>query len=741
MKKIFAFIVKKHLIFLFAWIFVLIGSLIALPHVTINYDATTYLPGDMKTIQALRAMEEEFGLTGQAQLMVQEVSIEEAMLYKERIKNMDGVLDVMWLDTFIEKESIELLLDIARDNDVDIESMDIPGLNQFYKNKTALFMVVFQESDYSLKTGSAIEDIRAYFEIVNKPFAMSGTAVSAYYTRTLTTSEVFKITLYVVPIILLILIIFTTSWLEPLLFLIVVGVSVIINMGTNIIFPSISFITNSTASLLQLAIAMDYSIFLLHKFSRFRKEGYGVRDALLTAMQKSFLSVGASMLTTTAGFVALMFMRYTLGFDMAIVMIKGIILSLVCAFTLLPALILLFSKYIEEFEHRPFFPRLDGFAKKVFQTKFVLVALILLILIPAFNAQSNNHFLYGDSAMSASEGTLPYEETKQIQNTFGKNNPVVILIPKETEYESMLIEELKVELSAAGIGYQIQALSTLSNIETYIDGLPASIQGIVRSMVPEDWIKDQIPQDLADQLVGERYARIVVTLQTETENEEAFRAMEIINYVVPRHFNLNEYYILGSSNSIREIKEVVESDFSIVNFASVALVALILLFTFKSMLLPILLVLVIQISVWINMSIPYITGSSLIFIGYLIVSAVQLGATIDYGILLTNSYMEARVTMPKKDAMKTALLSSGNSILTSALILCSAGYALKFVSSVEGVAALGELIGRGAFLSGFFVLTLLPQSLFLLDRFVMKTTYHASFYPQNKMKAKTSEEI
>lgn len=735
LKKVFHFIVSKYIIFLVFWVLVLSVSIVALPHVRVNYDATTYLPEDMNTVQALDAMKEEFGLTGQASLMIEEVTIQEAMSYKERIKQIDGVLDVMWIDTFIEKDAINTLLDTARENDIHLENMDVPGLNQFYKEKTALFQVIFEESDYSLLTGSAIEEIRNYFEIVNKPFAMSGTAISAYYTRTLTQSEVFKITLYVIPIILFILVLFTTSWMEPLLFLIVVGVSVVVNMGSNYFFTNISFITNSTASLLQLAIAMDYSIFLLHKYSKYKKEGYEVRQALGKAMQESFLSVSASMLTTAAGFVALMFMRYSLGFDMAIVMIKGILLSLICAFTLLPALILMFHKQIESLEHKPYFPKLDGFAKKVFQTKFIIVALVLLILIPTFNAQGNNHFLYGDSAMSASEGTLPYEESKRIETTFGKNNPLVILIPKETPEEATLIEELKVELGAANIGFQIQALSTLSNIETYIEDLPQAIQDAIRPMVPQNWINDQIPENLKNQLVGDTYARIILTMETDTESEEAFRGVEIVNYVVPRHFALNEYYILGSSNSVKEIKEVVESDYQVVNIMTIALVALILLFTFKSIMLPLLLVLVIQISVWINMSIPYFTDNSLIFIGYLIVSAVQLGATIDYGILMTNSYLEYRKTNEKKEAIKEAIKSSGNSILTSAFILCSAGYALKFVSSIEGVASLGELIGRGAFLSGFFVLTLLPQSLYFLDTFIAKTTYKVAFYkPETEAK-------
>jgi len=218
LKKMFHFIVQKYIVFLIFWVLILILSIVALPHVRVNYDATRYLPEDMNTVQALTAMKEEFGLTGQASLMIEEVTIQEAIAYKERIKQIDGVLDVMWIDTFIEQDALQTLLETAEENDIHLEDMDIPGLNQFYKERIALFQVIFEESDYSLLTGSAIEGIRNYLEIVNKPFAMNGSAVSAYYTRTLTQSEVLKITLYVVPIIILILVLFTSSWMEPFLF-------------------------------------------------------------------------------------------------------------------------------------------------------------------------------------------------------------------------------------------------------------------------------------------------------------------------------------------------------------------------------------------------------------------------------------------------------------------------------------------------------------------------------------------
>lgn len=735
MKKVFSFIIKFRLFFLIFWGVLIIASAILIPKVKINYDSTKYLPSDTKIKESLTIMEEEFGLTGQAAILIGDVDIDEAIRYKNHLKKIDGVMEIIWLDSFVEKD---VLVNIEEElNKIDPNKVfdlgSIPGLNQFYKNRNALFQVVFTESEYSIKVGNAVEEIRDFLKLIDKPFAMSGTAVSTYYTRVLTTQEVFKITLYVIPIILIILIIFTSSWVEPFLFILSVGTSVLVNMGTNIIFPSISFLTNSTASLLQLAISMDYSIFLLHQYTKQRESGLSNTDAMKEAMSKSFLSINSSMFTTVAGFVALMFMRYTIGLDLAGVMIKGIFLSIICTFTLMPPLIIYFDSLLEKTKHRPLFPSLSGLTKYIFKVRYILPMLVILVLIPSYNAQNKNKFIYGDSAMSASEGSQPAEEIKQIEQVFGKSNTIVVLVPRDYEdnkYEIKMINDLQKELSKYKVN--IQSLSTLSNIKTYIgnfDSLDPALQRFIEEFFPEDWILEQIPEDFKKQLVSDNFSRIIITINTDSESSEAFQAVQSINSVVARYY-FNDYHVIGLSSSVQEIKEVVESDFKIVNFLSIFLVLLILLISFKSLTLPIILVLCIELSVWINMSIPYVTNNKLIFIGYMIVSAVQLGATIDYGILLTQNYLEARKTMNKHAAFKYCITHSGNSILTSALILSSAGFALKMVSSIEGVASLGELIGRGAFLSGFFVLFLLPQVLFLLDRWIEKTTYKANFYKE-----------
>lgn len=730
MKRVFHFIVNQRIWFVVFWLALVILSLILFPMNTINYDSTAYLPDDMKTKQSLAIMEAEFGLNGQALIMIDEVSdISEALRYKVALKSFDGILEIMWLDTFVQEDQLLALEDAAFDVGIRIGEVDIPGLNQFYTDKKVLFQVVFIEGDASDITMEAITQMRDYLTLIQKPFAMSGTAVSSFYTRTLTEAESIQISFYIVPIILILLIVFTSSWLEPILFLLVVGIAVLVNMGTNAFYPNVSFLTNSTAMLLQLAIAMDYSIFLLHRYSEEKSSFPLVTDAMKSALTKSFIPIASSMLTTAASFIALMFMRYTIGLDMALVMIKGILLSFLCAFTLMPALTIYFSKWIDQTKHRVFFPKMEGLSKQIFKLRYVVLAITLILLIPSYNAQRNNAFIYGDSAISASVGTIPYEERQAIETTFGKRNLIVVLIPADSVYEKQMISDITTGLAQQGITASVQSYATLTDIDSYVGDVPQALQDFVASIVPEEWIATQIPDEFKSQLVSDNYARLIITLDTDTESERAFSAVNIISSTVPRYFsNPNSYHIIGSSSSIKEIKEIVEADFKLVNLISIGLVLLILLITFKSILIPLILVVCIELSVWINMSIPFLTGKPIIFIGYLIVGAVQLGATIDYGILLTQNYLDLRVTNNKKEALRLAINQSLHSILTSVLILCFSGYALFFASSIEGVAVLGELIGRGALLSGFFVVFILPAMLFFLDHFIQKTTFGLHFY-------------
>ena len=740
MKKISAFIVKIRYFLLAFWLVATAVSIFLIPRVKIEYDTTVYLPENTRVKQSLRVMEEEFGLTGQASVMIEDVDPVKVFVYKDKINSMPYIMEVIWIDNFIERDVIQNIQDLFDEYDPNgnFRFGAIPGLNAFYKDRTALLQVVFTENDHSLNVGNSIELIREYLGTINKPFALSGTAINAYQMRETTKSEVFKTALYVAPIILIILIIFTKSWLEPLVFLASVLVSVIVNMGTNIMFPSVSFLTNATASLLQLAISMDYSIFLLHAYQKEKEAGLEQKEAMATAMKKSFSSINSSMITTVAGFAAIMFMRYTIGMDLSRVMIKGILLSLIVTFTFMPSLIIATDNLLKKTQHKPFFPKIGKLTKFITKTRYVIPALLLMTVVPSYIAQTKNHFVYGDGAMAVRHDSGEMSEADRIEQKFGRNNMIVVLVPIDEDgnykaQEKAMIRQLNSELDKANEDYRptIQSYSTLTDIETYISNyndLPPAVKSFLEEYFDPTMIEDMISENFKKQFISENYSRVIISINTETESPRAEKAVNIIETVVARQPFADEAHIIGVSPSVKEIKEVVEKDYVFVNLLSIVLVFVVLLVNFKSAILPFILLFVIELGIFINMAIPYITGMPLIFIGFMIVSSVQLGATIDYAILFTQFYVEARKTLVKRDAIKYALDHGGHSILTSSLILTTAGYVLKFASSVTGVSAIGELIGRGAALSGVLVIFLLPMLLYIFDKAIAKTTMQAKFY-------------
>jgi len=681
LKRLAQTIVKRRKFILIVFGIITFLSLFLIPAVQVNYNMSEYLPEDMPTLRAMKVLDKEFGLNGSAQIMVTGVSIPQAKEIKDKISLVEGVKSVTWLDD---------LADIRKP----IEILDQEVVTGFYKEETALYQVLFVEGDYSLRVGKALDEIQS---IAGENVAIRGSAVAAKAVRETTSKEIITIVAFVLPIFLLILLLSTSSWFESLLFIAVIGISVIINMGTNFIFGKISFMTQMSAAVLQFAIAMDYSIFLLHRFAEERATGAGVEDAMRRALYKSFSSISASSLTTIAGFVALMFMRYRIGLDMGLVLAKGILLSLICVLLVLPAMAIMSDKLIERTRHRSFLPTFKKFGHTVVKMRYIIVALLLLIIIPAYRGQSSNHFLYGESSIALSEGSQLADDEVQINKTFGSYNPIVLLVPTGN-----IAKE-------AAVANKLEVLDFITSVQTIVTIADSAIA------------RDMLPQKVVDQFQTANYTRMIITLNTEVESEAAFQAIDQLTELIKSYYG-DDFILVGASASVKDIKTVVEVDFTIVNLISILAVAVILLFTFRSFLLPGILILVIEASIWINMSIPYFMNSSLNFIGYMIVSAIQLGGTIDYAILLTDRYMDNRRSMEKKEAAAKAVSDAGRSILTSAGILCSAGFILGEVSSIAGISELGTLIGRGALLSSLMVFILLPQLLVIFDKAIQRTT-------------------
>ena len=662
-------------------------SAIAFCFVKVNYDLSKYLPDDAPSKAGLNVMEEEFGYPGTARVMVGEVSLYEAKLYKDRIADIDGVNMVSWADTATDVYQSNLFV-------------NYDNIEDYYKDGYAVMDIIFDEGDSDPKTHDAIQEIE---DITGDKGYLMGSAVQNKSLDETLTREIAIAMVMGVIMIAVILCLTTTSWFEPFLFLFIMGVAIIINMGTNIFLGEISFLTFSTAAILQLAIAMDYSVFLLHSFTRERHAGIEPVQAVANAVRSSVTSILSSGATTIVGFLVLMLMRFKIGFDMGLVLAKGIVISLLTVLLLMPALLLRWGDKIERTAHRSFMPSFEGLGKVVFKVRYGVLILVALLVVPAFTAQNMNQFRYGNGALGSSPGTKVYEDEQAINTRFGRSNLVLALIPNTNNVtERALTQEL-------------QDLKYVKSV--------TSLAGTLPEGVPEDFL----PESLTSQLHTDHYSRMLIYLKTKDESTYAYQCTDEVRSIVESYYP-EDSYLVGMTPSTQDIQSIITNDYNFVNVLSLLGVAIVILFTFHSAIIPIVVMIPIEVAIFFNMAMPYLTGDTMIYMGYIIVSCLQLGATVDYSILMTNNYLDARTNLPKKEAAIHAIAQSALSILTSGSILTIVGYGLYYISTVSAIADMGHLVGRGALLSLMLVLFLLPVLLVLSDQLVFNQMYRRAQY-------------
>ena len=654
--------------------------------VGVNYNFADYLPDDAPSTKALNIMEEEYSQPiPNMRVVIYDVTIPEALDYKEKIENAEGVKEVTWLD-----DSIDIYQPL--------ELADQDTTDTWYKNSDALFSVTVSSNED--EKAAAVEAIR---EIIGDNNAMSGTAVTDVLSPVHTSQEIQKIILIALPIIFVILLLTTTSWFEPVLFMVTIGVAIMLNRGTNLMFGEISFVTNAAGSVLQLAVSMDYSIFLLHRFAENRQDGKPVQEAMIAAVKQSMGSVLSSGLTTVTGFAALILMRFKIGPDMGYVMAKAIVFSLICVLCFLPALAISTYKLIDKTRHRPFYPAFSKFAKGVLKVRIPALTIAVLIAIPCFIAQGRNDFIYGSSRVYSTEETQMGRDLLAVEDEYGASNPLVIMVPKgDISKEAQLNDALKSD-------------SDVISIISYVNTVGASI--------PENFV----PEEALSQLYSEHYSRFVVTLDTEEIEDGWADKIDRVREICEEYYG-DEVLIAGDLASTEDLKDTITVDNTRVNILAILFVFVILVVNFKSIILPIILTLVIELSIWINLSVPYFQSTTLHYIGYLIISSVQLGATIDYAILLTGRYLEERKTKTRREAAAESIRACVLSLFTSAIILTIAGFVLGAVSTNLVLSQLGTLVGRGAVISFILVLFALPALLMIFDRVIEKTTAKTQFY-------------
>ncbi len=649
---------------------------VCFPFVGVNYDLSKYLPQFAPTKQALDVMEAEFGYPGTARVMVKGVTLQEAKAIRNRIADVDGVDLVVGADLATNVYMGEGFLT----NDL---------TDEFYKDGNAVMEIIFRDGDSDKSTHKAIDQI---YDIVGKDRGcFAGSAVSSKEREASITREIAMAIVLALVIILLILTLTTTSWLEPFLFIFIMIVAVIMNMGSNIMFGRISFFTFSTAAILQMAVSMDYSIFLLHTFNAYKKTGMENHAAMEAALYEACSSILASGATTIVGFLVIAFMRFTIGKDVGFVLTKGILCSLATVLLLMPALILRYDERIAKTSHRPFIPSFDKFAGLMYRIRKVVFVFAMIVAVPCYFGQNMNKFFYGDDAIGSSPGTRVYEDTREINAAFGKSNPMIAIVPNGSIVKERELTEALEDLDF--VNYALSMAGTLPQ------GIPESF----------------LPKKVTEQLRTEHYARLMISMDTEQESDYAFACSRQLEDLVKEYYP-EDAYVIGMTPTTIDIRDILTDDYNKVSILSLAGVAAVVMITFSSVLVPILVIIPIEVAIYLNMTLPYVMGDSMIYIGYIIVSCLQLGATIDYSILMTNNYLAFRKEMSNTEAEIRAISKSTLSILTSGGILMVVGYLLFFTSSIQAISQVGRLVGRGAVLSMVLVLSLLPALLSTFDK-------------------------
>lgn len=675
MEKFYKSVVRHRKIIVVLFFVCFVVCLFLQNMVSVNYDMNDYLPQDAKSTVALDVMQEEFeGGIPNARVMIRDVTIPEALDYKEKIENVEGVTEVTWLD-----DSVDITIPISM--------IDADVTENYYIDDTALFTVTI-EKEYRI---SAVSDIR---EIIGDDNAMTGSAVSTALATTNTVSEIQKITLIAVLFVLIVLILTTTSWAEPIIVMIGLGIAIMLNNGSHIIFGEISFVTNAAGSILQLAVSLDYSVFLIHRFEECREETDNVYSAMVNALCKSTGSILSSGLTTVIGFLALILMQFRLGPDLGMALAKGIAISLITVFLFMPALILTTYKWLDKTRHRSFMPNFRGLGRVVCKIAVPMICIFVILVVPSYLASNSNSYYYGSSHIYG-EGTVYGRDKAAIEDVYEKKDTYVLLVPAGNNYK-------EIELSK-----ELKELPQVKDIISYVDTVGVEI--------PDEFLDE----DILSLLRSDNYSRFVINVNADYEGDETFALVKEIRGIAEKYYP-DEAHLAGEGVSTYDLMDTISSDMVKVNLLAIGAVFLVLLLTMKSLFSPVILVLSIETAIWLNLSVPYYTNSPIYYIAYLIISSVQLGATVDYAIVMTNRYKENRTMLDKKDAIIQTISDVTVSILTSGSVLTVVGLLIGYISTNRLLAQLGIFVGRGAIFSLAIVLLVLPGLLLMLDRLIIQ---------------------
>ncbi|NLF80195.1 MAG: MMPL family transporter [Clostridia bacterium] len=668
---------RKAIIVLFS-LLVALGGLMFFG-LDINYNMTDYLPERANSTKALAIMQREFSEPiPNANIMVSGVSIAEALEYKAALAALPDVQDVIWLDDAVNIRE-------------PLQTQDKKTIEAYYRGDKALFMV-------AVRDGYEKEAMASIRELIGDQGQVSGAAAESETIQLAAMKESGRAALFVIPIIILILALATTSWVEPFIYLLTIAAAVAINLGADFFRGEISFVTLAVVPILQLAVSIDYAIFLSHRFNAIRRTEPDIGVAMRRAMRESFRAIAASAAATLFGFVGLLFMQFKIGPDMGIGLVRGILISFICVMTLLPALTLLANKVIDKTRHKRLVPSFRRIGDAVIKVKIPFFLLIMLIVVPCYLAQTHNQFIYG-----ASDPRQLNQEAAAIEEQFGQSNTLVLLVPRGHSTKETLL------------GRELLAMEHVKSVISYAT--------MVSNKIPAAFLSP----DVVERFYSQDYARIIIETDTAYEGETAFAVVGGVRTAAAAYYD-DETLLCGYSPNLYDMKLFVTQDDIKVEMISLVAIFLVLLITFRSLLLPLLMLVTIKASIWINMAIPYFAGGTISYIGYIVISTIQLAATVDYAILLTDYYLQYRRTVDKIEAMKQTLTGMVQAILVSGLILAIAGLCLWRISTNYIVSELGLLLGRGTLITLVMVVVFLPALLLMADKLIPYTTWKARFY-------------
>lgn len=675
-------IVKLRIPIVILSLLLLIPSVVGYFNTKVNYDILYYLPGDIETMVGQDILVDEFGTGAFSFLIVEGMEESDVANLKAKVENVEHVAKVLWYDS---------IADLA----VPMDMLPSKLYEAFNNGNATMMAVIFDETTSADGTMNAIEEIR---QVTGEQCFLSGMSAVVTDTKNLSEKET---PLYVaIAVILAVVVLGITmdSFLAPIFFLIGIGIAIIYNLGSNVVLGEISYITQALTAVLQLGVTMDYSIFLWHSYEENLERFNNDKErAMAHAISNTISSVVGSSITTVAGFVALCFMSFKLGLDLGIVMAKGVVIGVICCITVLPSMLLIFDRAIQKTKHKPLLPEMPKVSEFIVNHSKVFAVLFVILLIPSLYGYKNTSVYYN------LDTTLPKElpsiqANDKLNDLFEMNSTHMILCDANMD--------------------TLQTNLMISDIEK-VNGIKSvlGIDSIVGPTIP----REMIPEKLLEELSSENYKMMLVMSEYKVASDEVNEQCDELSRII-KSYDPNAM-LVGEAPCTKDLIEITDKDFATVSEVSIGAIFLIILLVFKSVSLPLILVGVIELAIFINMGIPFYTSTTLPFVASIVIGTIQLGSTVDYAILMTTRYKKERSQgMDKKEAVLTAHKASMTSIMVSALSFFAATFGVGLVSNIDMIGSLCSLMARGALISMFIVLTMLPTMLLIFDKLICKTT-------------------